>query len=105
LFTERDPDRKMLLRRGFTVRPGETAVVVEDVVTTGGSSLEVVDVLKAAGVDVLGAASIIDRSGGSADLGVPRFALATLRVSTYPPEECPLCKQGLPVEKPGSRPV
>lgn len=105
LFTERDAERGMSLRRGFAIRPGETAVVVEDVVTTGGSSLEVVNILKDSGANVLGAASIIDRSGGSADLGIPRFALATLRVNTWTPEECPLCKQGLPVEKPGSRPV
>lgn len=105
LFTERDAERRMSLRRGFAIRPDETAVVVEDVVTTGGSSLEVVNILKDSGANVLGAASIIDRSGGSADLGIPRFALATLRVNTWTPEECPLCKQGLPVEKPGSRPV
>lgn len=105
IFTERDADRKMVLRRGFALRAGETAVVIEDVVTTGGSSLEVVEVLKAAGAEVLAAGSIIDRSGGRADLGLPRVALATLNVVAWEPEQCPLCAQGLPVVKPGSRPA
>ena len=106
LFTERDPEsRKMVLRRGFSVQPGETAVVVEDVITTGGSTRDVVDCLQAAGARVLAAGSIIDRSGGSADVGVPRVALATLQVQAYRPEDCPLCRQGLPVVKPGSRPA
>jgi len=105
LFTERDADGKMTLRRGFSVTPGETAIVIEDVVTTGGSSREVISLLEAAGVIVLAAGSVIDRSGGRVDLGVPRVALATLDVVSYPPEDCPLCKQGLPVVKPGSRPT
>jgi orotate phosphoribosyltransferase len=106
LFTERDPEtRKMLLRRGFTVEPGKTAVVVEDVITTGGSTQDVIEVLRAAGARVVAAGSIIDRSGGAADVGAPRAALATLQVAAYPPEDCPLCRQGLPVVKPGSRPV
>ena len=106
LFTERDPEtRKMLLRRGFTVQSGETAVVVEDVITTGGSTVEVVEALRSAGARVLAAGSIIDRSGGQADVGVPRVALATLQVAAHRPEDCPLCRQGLPVVKPGSRPA
>ncbi len=106
LFTEREAEtRKMSLRRGFTIQPGETAVVVEDVITTGGSTLDVVEVLRAAGARVLAAGSIIDRSGGQADVGVPRVALATLQVAAHRPEECPLCSQGLPVVKPGSRPA
>jgi orotate phosphoribosyltransferase len=103
LFTERDPSGKMTLRRGFFLTPGETAVVVEDVVTTGGSTREVIELLQAAGVRVVGVGSVIDRSGGRVDLGVPRVALATLDAVAWPPEECPLCKQGLPVVKPGSR--
>jgi len=103
LFTERDASAKMTLRRGFSLRPGEIAVVVEDVVTTGGSTREVIELLQAAGVQVIGVGSIIDRSGGRVDLGVPRVALATLDAGAWAPEDCPLCKQGVPVEKPGSR--
>ena len=105
LFTERDAAGKMVLRRGFTVQPGEPAVVIEDVVTTGGSSREVVDILRDLGAEVCAAGSIIDRSGGAADLGVPRVALATLQVVSYSPDECPLCRAGIPVVKPGSRPT
>ena len=105
LFTERDASGKMTLRRGFAVEPGEAAVVVEDVVTTGGSTREVIDLLQAAGVRVLAAGSIIDRTGGTVDLGVPRSALEVLETPTWQPEECPLCRDGVPVEKPGSRPT
>ncbi len=103
VFTERDASGAMTLRRGFQVQPGEVAVVVEDVVTTGGSTREVIEVLRAAGADVIAAGSIIDRSGGQAEVGVPRVSLATLNVITYPPEDCPLCREGLPLTKPGSR--
>lgn len=105
IFTERDTEGKMVFRRGFAVDPGERVAVIEDVMTTGGSSKEVVDALRAAGADVVAAGSIIDRSGGRIDLGVPRVTLATLQVITYPPEQCPLCQNGMPVEKPGSRPA
>ncbi len=104
IFTERDADRRMTLRRGFAILPGESVVVIEDVITTGGSSAEVVELLKAAGAKVLAAGSIVDRSGGRADLGVPRMALATLNVVSWEPAACPLCAEGLPVVKPGSRP-
>ena len=105
LFTERDPSGQMTLRRGFAIEPGEIAVVVEDVITTGGSTREVVEILKQAGARVIGAGSIIDRSGGGADVGVSRVALKTLQVVAYPPDDCPLCRAGEPVVKPGSRPV
>ena len=105
IFTERDTTGKMILRRGFFVEPGEVAVVVEDVVTTGGSSREVIELLKEVGARVIGAGSIIDRSGGAADLGVPRVALKTMQVLSYSPDDCPLCRAGSPVVKPGSRPV
>ena len=104
-FTERGADGNMTLRRGFQVQRGQTAFVVEDVITTGGSSREVVELLREAGVDVFGVGSIIDRSGGKADLGVPRIALTTLNTATYSEADCPLCKDGIPVQKPGSRPV
>ena len=106
IFTERDPEsRKMVLRRGFSVESGETACVVEDVITTGGSTVDVIAVLQGAGAKVAAAGSIIDRSGGTADVGVPRVALATLNVAAYTPEECPLCRQGIRLVKPGSRPA
>lgn len=102
IFAEREAGR-MTLRRGFEVTPGETAVVVEDVITTGGSTREVIEALRQRGVRVLAAGSIIDRSGGQVDLGLPRVALETLAVVSHPPESCPLCAQGIPVVKPGSR--
>jgi orotate phosphoribosyltransferase len=106
IFTERDPEtRKMVLRRGFHVEPGEAAAVIEDVITTGGSTQDVIDTLGAAGATVLAAGSIIDRSGGLANVGVPRVALVTLQVAAHYPAECPLCQQGIPVVKPGSRPA
>src|SRR5579884_2911162 len=102
VFTERDADRKMALRRGFVIAPGEQVVVVEDVITTGGSTKEVIDIVSAAGAKALAAGSIIDRSGGAADLGVPRVAAETLSVPAYDPANCPLCQQGVPIVKPGS---
>lgn len=106
LFTERDAATgAMTLRRGFEIHPGENAVVIEDVITTGGSTKEVVDTVTAAGARVLAAGSIVDRSNGRADVGVARAALETLEVVAYQPEACPLCREGLPLVKPGSRRV
>lgn len=102
IWTEREEGR-MTLRRGFAVRPGERVLVVEDVITTGGSTRETCDALRAAGALVVGAASIIDRSGGRSDVGVPRVALATLEVPAVSPADCPLCARGVPAVKPGSR--
>jgi orotate phosphoribosyltransferase len=104
LFTERDPgSNEMTLRRGFEVCKNEPTVVIEDVITTGGSTRDVIHVLEAAGAHVLAAGSIIDRSNGRVDLGLPRVALETLNPVTYQPAECPLCRQGVPIVKPGSR--
>ncbi len=86
-------------------RKGERALVIEDVITTGGSTREVIEIVHAAGAVPVAAGSIIDRSGGAVDLGIPRVALETLEVIVYKPEECPLCKAGEPVVKPGSRPA
>lgn len=106
VFTERDAaTRQMSLRRGFRLERGERAVVIEDVITTGGSTREVIGILRDAGAEVVAAGSVVDRSGGQADLGVRRAALATLSVTAWPESECPLCKAGLPVVKPGSRPA
>jgi orotate phosphoribosyltransferase len=105
LFTERTTDGRMALRRGFAVAPGERFAVVEDVVTTGGSTREVVELLRAAGAAPAIAGSIIDRSNGQAEVGVPRVALTTLAVESWQPEQCPHCRAGIPVVKPGSRPA
>ena len=80
-------------------------VVIEDVITTGGSTQDVIEVLNARGAKVLAAGSVIDRSGGIANVGVPRVSLVTLQVAAHYPETCPMCALGIPVVKPGSRPV
>ncbi len=102
LFTER-ADGVMTLRRGFVLGPGEPVVVVEDVITTGGSTREVVDAVRAAGARVLAVGSLVDRSGGSVDVGVPRRSLLALDVPTYSAGTCPMCAAGGTPEKPGSR--
>jgi orotate phosphoribosyltransferase len=102
IFAERQ-DGKLSLRRGFTLAGGEKVLVVEDVVTTGGSTRETIDVARAAGADVVAAAAIIDRSGGQQQLDVPFHALASVALPTYDPAVCPLCAAGTPVVKPGSR--
>jgi orotate phosphoribosyltransferase len=102
LFTERDQGQ-MSLRRGFSVSPGERALVVEDVVTTGGSTREVIEVMKEAGAQVVGVGALIDRHTGSLDLDLPFHALLRLEIATYSPDACPLCQSGLPAVKPGSR--
>ena len=102
IWTEREHG-EMTLRRGFSVAPGERMLVVEDVMTTGGSTRETIEALRAAGADVVGAASIIDRSGGKAEVGVPRIALATLDVPAVQPSVCEACARGETATKPGSR--
>jgi orotate phosphoribosyltransferase len=102
IWTERENGR-MTLRRGFTLRKGERVLVVEDVITTGGSTRDTIAAIENAGAEVIGAASIIDRSGGRTDVGVPRVSLATLDVSAVAQDQCEACKRGEPVTKPGSR--
>lgn len=102
IWTERESG-EMTLRRGFTITPGDKTLVVEDVITTGGSTRETIDALKRAGAEVVAAASIIDRSAGRADVGVPRTTLASLKVLSVDPAECDACKLGEPAVKPGSR--
>jgi orotate phosphoribosyltransferase len=102
IWTERQGG-EMTLRRGFSVSPGEKTLVVEDVITTGGSTRETIEALQQAGANVVAAASIIDRSGGSADVKVPRMALASLKVLSVEPAVCDACKLGDPAVKPGSR--
>ncbi len=102
LFAERQ-DGKLKLRRGFSIARGERCFVVEDVVTTGGSTRETMEVVAQAGGIVTAAGSLIDRTGGKTNLGVPRTALAVLDIPVYPPENCPLCSSGSRPVKPGSR--
>ncbi|MHB8653370.1 MAG: orotate phosphoribosyltransferase [Terriglobia bacterium] len=102
LFTERQ-DGAMTLRRGFSFSPGEPTLVVEDVITTGGSTRETMKCVEQAGGKVVGVGALIDRSGGTANLGVPKATLVSLKVQNYNPAECPLCKSGIPAVKPGSR--
>lgn len=102
IFAERQ-EGVLTLRRGFSLDAGERVLVVEDVVTTGGSTRETMAVARAAGANVVGAAAIIDRSAGHQDLDAPFRALATIDLPVYQPDACPLCARGEPVVKPGSR--
>lgn len=106
MFAERS-EGIMQLRRGFGITPGERILVCEDVVTTGGSVNEVMGIVRGRGAIVAGAASLVDRSGGSVKFDVGpgglQFAVMTMKVTAFPPEQCPLCREGVPVVKPGSR--
>ena len=104
LFAERQ-DGTLTLRRGFVIAENDRVLVVEDVLTTGGSTRETMQVAKASGGQVVGAASIVNRSGGTARFDVPFASLLDVDLPTYEPNDCPLCARGLPVVKPGSRPV
>lgn len=104
IFAERDNGR-MTIKRGFEIQPGERVLIVEDIVTTGGSVMEVIDVVREWGGIVAGVAMLVDRSGGTVDFGVPAKALLTLKIDTFTPENCPLCKAGTPLVKRGSRKV
>lgn len=101
IFTER-VDGKMTFRRGFSLREGERVLIVEDIVTTGGSIKEVIEVVKEAGAVPVAVSMLVDRSGGKANFGdVPSTALLTMEVETYTPESCPLCAKGIPMTKRG----
>ena len=102
MFAERQ-DGKLSLRRGFTLEANDRVLVVEDVMTTGGSTRETIEVAKAAGGQVVGAASIVNRSGGALAFDVPYLSLLEIALPTYEPGACPLCAEGRPVVKPGSR--
>jgi orotate phosphoribosyltransferase len=102
LFAERQ-EGALLLRRGFTLSPDDRVLVVEDVITTGGSTRETIAVAEASGARVIGAAAIIDRGSNPGRLNFPLQALVRMEVPAYSPESCPLCAKGLPVTKPGSR--
>jgi orotate phosphoribosyltransferase len=102
IFAERQ-DGQLTLRRGFTLSPADRVLVVEDVMTTGGSTRETIAVALAAGAEVLGAAAIIDRGKDASRLNLPLYPLAQLDVPTYEADVCPMCERGVPVTKPGSR--
>ena len=104
IFAERQ-DGALTLRRGFMIAETDRVLVVEDVLTTGGSTRETMQVATAAGGRVVGAASIVDRSNRAATFEVPYVGLLDMDLETYEPERCPLCAKGMPVVKPGSRPV
>lgn len=102
IFSERE-EGKMILRRGFKLDRGDRVLVVEDVTTTGGSAQEVVDLARSSGGKVVGVGAIIDRSGGRVRFGVPLKSLAKLNIETFQPDNCPLCRAGEPITRPGSR--
>ncbi|MBU4283745.1 MAG: orotate phosphoribosyltransferase [Nanoarchaeota archaeon] len=102
IFTERE-NGKMTLRRSFKINKGEKVLVVEDITTTGSSVREVIDIVKSRQAEVVGVGALIDRSGGKVDFGVRYEKLVTIKMNTYEPEDCPLCKNKIPITKPGSR--
>ncbi|MDR3243989.1 MAG: orotate phosphoribosyltransferase [Elusimicrobiota bacterium] len=102
IFTEKVEGQSML-RRGFTIEKNERVLIVEDVVTTGLSTKEVIKTLKPFGAKICAAACLVDRSGGKINLGIPLFSLLSLKVKNYNQQDCPLCKSGIPYIKPGSR--
>jgi len=102
IFAER-VEGKMTLRRGFQIHPGERVLLAEDVTTTGGSVKEVLTSVQAAGGEVMAVASVVDRSGGKAEFGVPYFSLFQMEVNNFQPENCPMCQAGSTAIKPGSR--
>jgi len=103
MFVERDSTGKMTLRRGFSIKPGQRVLVIEDVWTTGGSTIEAIHVVHEAGGRVVAAGAVVDRSGGTIDFPVKWKALLELSIESYKPEECPFCRQGNVAVKPGSR--
>lgn len=104
IFVERE-DKHLMLRRGFTIQKGEKLLVCEDVVTTGGSVFEVIDIIKSNEAEVIGVAYIVDRSNGKVNFGVPQKNTIMLDAISFVQEECPLCKQGIPIVKPGSKKI
>ncbi|MGE5364699.1 MAG: orotate phosphoribosyltransferase [Bacteroidota bacterium] len=104
IFAERE-DKSLTLRRGFSLSEGERVLVCEDVVTTGGSVFEVMDIVRQAKAEVVGVGMIVDRSNGKVDFGVPQISTLKLDVVSYSPDDCPLCSHGIPAVKPGSRKI
>jgi len=103
VFAEKDDDSNLVLRRGFSFKPGEKVLVAEDVVTKGGRVQQTIDLVRACGGTPVGATSMVDRSTEPIDFGIPFKALLKLTLQTYQPGECPLCKNGMPMDHPGSK--
>lgn len=103
MFAEREKDGNFALRRGFELKKGSKVIIAENVVTTGGSVKEVIDLVRSLGSDVVAVAEVVDRSGGKVDFGVPNESLLQIDVKTYKPEVCPMCKAGTAAVKPGSK--
>jgi orotate phosphoribosyltransferase len=102
IFAEKTADGGLVLRRGFTLKPGERVLVAEDVVTKGGRVQQTIDLVRAAGAEPVGVAVLVDRSGGQADFGIRLESLLKLELATYSPDVCPMCEAGQPIDKPGS---
>ncbi|MDD4816652.1 MAG: orotate phosphoribosyltransferase [Victivallaceae bacterium] len=102
IFADKD-NNKLILKRGFALRPGEKVLVGEDVITEGGRVRETVDLVRSFGAEVVGIAVLVDRSGGKAEFDVRHESLLKLSLPTFEPEDCPMCKAGDPVERPGSK--
>lgn len=104
IFAERE-DKLLTLRRGFSINPGEKVLICEDVVTTGGSVFEVIDIVKHSNAEIVGVGFIVDRSNGKVNFNVPQKSVVKMEVISFLPEECPMCKEGIQFVKPGSRKV
>ncbi len=103
IFAEKDDDSNLLLRRGFSLKPGEKVLIAEDVVTKGGRVQQTIDLVREHGADPIGVAVLVDRSAGDVDFGIPMNSLLKLSLPTYQPAECPMCKNNIPIDKPGSK--
>jgi len=103
IFAEKDDQSEMILRRGFEIGPGERVLVAEDVITRGGRVQQTLDLVRRHGGVPVGGAVLVDRSAGTVDFGVPTESLAQLELAVFSAGDCPLCRQGIPVEKPGSK--
>ncbi|MBR0458390.1 MAG: orotate phosphoribosyltransferase [Victivallales bacterium] len=103
VFAEKDDNSNLVLRRGFTFHPGEKVLVAEDVVTKGGRVQQTIDLVRAHGAEPVGVTVMVDRSAEPVDFGVPFRSLLKLNLITYSPDDCPLCRKGLPIDHPGSK--
>ncbi|MBQ4479360.1 MAG: orotate phosphoribosyltransferase [Victivallales bacterium] len=103
IFAEKDDNSNLILRRGFSLKPGEKVLVAEDVVTKGGRVQQTIDLVRSYGATPVGVTVLVDRSKGDVDFGIPFHSLARLSLKTFDPNDCPLCKKGMPIDHPGSK--